>query len=246
MQRWNSRYRFAWTPIITFGTRRLNFLEWVEANLDPLAFTDAADSVGVAVGDARTRLTVTARGMTLEDGSTDPHWLTKLEPAIAGVFEVMQPRDTALSSASVAWSHPLEDEAYDAAASAFARRVAGIPAGSSYVPWDASALMDVTAGDVEMQVEWGVVAAHEIIERVTRPTVGRIHGGRVETSLTPMEEPLAPVSLFFDSFIHEYDVPREITGAANIIETIADADAVSEKFATELASSWQSKGEMQA
>ena len=246
MQRWNSRYHFAWTPIITFGTRRLSFLEWVEENLEPLAFTDAAESVGVAVGDPRTRLTVTARGMTLEDGSTDPEWLSKLTHAIEGVFAVMQPRDTALSSASVAWSEPLEGVLYEDATSAFASRVSGIPSTSSYVPWDASALMDVSANQAEMQVEWGVVAAHEIIERVTRPSVGRGRTGRAETKLAPTEEPLAPVSLFFDSFIHEYDVPREITGATSIVETIADADAISEGFAEELASSWRAEGEMKA
>lgn len=247
MQRWNSRYRFAWTPIITFGTRRLAFLEWVEENLDPLAFNESPERVGVAVGDPRIRLTITSRGMTLEDGAADEAWTSKISPAVAGVFEVMEPRDVSMTSAAVAWSHPLPEAGYLETRRAFARRISCIPADAPVAPRDASVLMDVDAPNAEMQVEWGVVEADELLERVTTPDVGRIgaSGGRAETKISATEFPLAPVSVFIDSLIHRYDVPQEVPNAEAVLAVIAEADALSATLAHELAKGWTREGGVQ-
>lgn len=237
MRRWNSTYRFAWTPIITFGTRRLKFLEWVEQNLEPVAFSEGHDHVGIALFNRRLRLSVFGNRMVLEDGLASEAGVHPLADAVKGIFEVFEPRSISLTSASTAWSEGLDGEDYDEARSRFARATSGFDSTpSGFRPMDASALMDLYAPEYDCQVEWGIVSNKELLERVTRPQEGRLSHNRSATTMIGISaSDLPPASVFVDSAVHRYDLVNEITNDAGIYEVIDDVDKLAREVATHLA-----------
>ncbi|XGU20355.1 hypothetical protein ACETU7_05765 [Rhodococcus sp. 3Y1] len=87
--------RFRMTPILTYTRRHLSLLEWFEQNLDPVAFTEKRDMVGIALLSEDLRITVTRSGMRLESASGAA--ISHLLPAVSGVFEVLEPKDVVLS-----------------------------------------------------------------------------------------------------------------------------------------------------
>ncbi len=95
--RWTSTHVFAWTPILTYTRRHLSLLEWFEQNLDPVAFTEKRDMVGIALLSEDLRITVTRSGMRLESGLAGGAAISHLLPAVSGVFEVLEPKDVVLS-----------------------------------------------------------------------------------------------------------------------------------------------------
>jgi hypothetical protein len=236
MRRWTSAYRFEWTPIITFTTRRLSLLEWVEQNVQPVAFSEGHDHVGIALFNRRIRLKVDRNGLTLEDGLGSDAGVEPLAEAVRGIFEILEPRDTTLASATTAWSGPLQGETYDATRSRFAREKLRLSSASSgLVPIDGSVLMDMSSPDTDCQVEWGIVSNAELVERITRPRVGRLSGERQETSLVGIEaEDLPPVSVFVDTHVHRYAAKSVLTAADGIYEVIKSVDAISKGLAADI------------
>ena len=237
-------YRFAWTPIITFGTRRLRLLEWVEANLEPTAFIDSptGDQLGLALSDPRVRMTVTREGARLEDGSASGDGVASLSPALAGIFEILEPRDVVLASASVAWSSDLRQHSYDGARGALAENTSGLGRlGSVFTPVDTSMLLDVEMEDFTGQVEWGIVSAPELRQRVETPRMGRLSAFRGHASLAEESfEDLPRASVFLDSHLHQVEaVPiPDAPGMKSAVQTVT---GLSEYLCQQLATDVESK-----
>lgn len=232
MQRWTSSYRFEWTPIVTFARRQLRFLDWIEANLEPVSFYDLNGVTGVALVSKSIRLTVDRNGMTLEDGSALEAGVTLLERAVEGVFEVLEPIGARLRSGSVAWSGPIEHVAYNEARAHLARKISGIPLDSDCaVPMDVSSLVDVLSPDYRGQVEWGVVSAKELIERLSMPEIGRLSSNRPKANLTGIDaEDLPDASLFVDTTFWPLDPPL-IADRVGISDAVARVNEESERLA---------------
>ena len=227
-------YHFDWTPIITFGVRRLNLLEWMEKNLDPVAFSDTEHHLGVALLDKNIRIVVHRSGMVLQDAAASASGVSSLNPAIEGVFEILEPKSVVLRAAATAWSSELAGIDYNDARAWFARHTSGIdswPYGFRAI--DASALMDLEAHDYSAQVEWGVVSAPELAERLTHTQEGRMSSNRPPASgLAIGAEPLPATSLFVDmSMRSEHsDVISDTKGieaAIQFVDTVGSSIASS-------------------
>lgn len=227
MRRWTTSYRFAWTPIVTFTKRQLFFLEWIEKNLDPVAFSDTPGKIGIALLSRDIRLTVGRSGMTLEDGAASDLGVTALGPALDGVLEMMEPKSIILRSASLAWSEAVPDVTYNEARASFARSLSGIAFDDlNLKPIDASGLMDVLSTTLKGQAEWGVVSAPELIERLSDPDEGRLANNRPEANLVGIDvEDLPEASIFVDTSLNTLnpDFLTTRTGIESAIESVEDS-----------------------
>ncbi|WP_285364092.1 hypothetical protein [Microbacterium sp. LMC-P-041] len=235
MQRWTTSYRFTWTPIVTFARRQLKFLDWIEANLDPVSFYDREGTTGVAILSRDIRLTVSRSGMVLEDGAALEAGVGVLREAVAGALGVLEPKDLRLKSGSVAWSEGLAGLPYNEARAGLSRLMSGIDLSSDVpVPVDISALMDVLTPEYSGQVEWGVVSAEELVDRLARPPIGRIATNRPEASAAAIHpDELPEASVFVDSTFSSL-APENIQDAEGVMNAVADIDSVSNKLATAL------------
>jgi hypothetical protein len=235
MRRWTSVYQFEWTPIITFGVRRLRLLEWMEKNLDPVAFSDTPDHIGVALLNKMIRLVVHKSGMVLEDAVAAESGVSSLTPAVEGIWPVLEPKSVVLRSASLALSFDLEGIDYNEARAWFARQASGVdtwPYGFRAI--DASALMDLEGPNYFAQVEWGIVSDTELEERLTEPREGRMSSNRPAASPSSVRvDQLPPTSLFVDLTIRA-DRSEVISDTAGIEAAIRFVDTVGTSIASSL------------
>ncbi len=173
-QRWVRRYEFHWAPLISFRQRRDEFAHWVDDNESPRAILDEDEVVGVAVGHRNLRLTMHRTGFDISVGSPridiDP--LERVVPAIARIF-----RSRGVHVASGRTVHTYEIDAdYDLLRRRLGRRVTGGQVGEGFEEIDCSALVDFSQKDRRLQVEFGVVRAEELEERLRSPGRGRLRG----------------------------------------------------------------------
>lgn len=239
-RRWVSGYQFQWTPVLTYTRRHLQLLDWFEANVEPVAFVEVHTRVGVAIIADDLRVTVTRSGMYVESGlsglSTD-----LLMPAVEGIFEIMEPRDTVLSYSAETGTHILPGADYHEECARFGSAMGGAGAlQAGFRPVDGSVLVDLQTAETTMQVEWGIVNSEELLYRLQHPRLSRI--GRVEDEVSPDQagrhsvppEELPPVSVFTDVFTRRR-VGGEVSGIADVKALIgeanADAETVSNSFA---------------
>jgi hypothetical protein len=173
-RRWKSTYRFKWTPIITYTRRHLKLLEWFEENVDPVAFVENVQSVGVALISTDLRVTVRRSEMVLESGLSGVD-IDKLMPAVSGIIEVLDPKDMVLSVARSMATVELPSADYSESCARFAVKVSAPPLiHGEFRPTDGSALIDLDSETLHAQVEWGIVKRSELFERLVRRDVSRI------------------------------------------------------------------------
>ncbi|MEN2736914.1 hypothetical protein ABCS02_03905 [Microbacterium sp. X-17] len=202
MRRWSSTYRFSWTPIITFGARRIRLLEWIDRSFEPTAFTDSEDHVGFALSNPDIRITLTRSGATLEDRSVTGDAAMALAALFTEALKMLSPQSVVLASASIAWSGEIPGADYEATRSGFASRLSGIDSSHPVlVARDASVLMDLEGGDYEAQVEWGIVSSEELAERLRDPSISRVRQTRGAGGTRQVPADLPAVSLFADVLI---------------------------------------------
>ncbi|MGV8912484.1 MAG: hypothetical protein ACOH14_07700 [Rhodoglobus sp.] len=215
--------------------RQIRFLEWAEAHLEPVAFTENNSYVGVALLDPAVRITVRNSGLTLSDGIGSEFGIAPLLEALPGVLEVFGPRSINLVQASLAWSAPLPDADYNPARSKFAARTSGfdtLVGGLTAI--DASSLMDLESSEYSAQAEWGIVSASELVDRLVQPDVGRIAANRPGLRLKGLEASELPsASLFIDTSFHRLlrEVPSTVEGIKNAMFNV---DSISEEIAQAL------------
>lgn len=238
MRRLTSVYQFAWKPIITFGARRLRLLEWIDAEVGPIAFTDSEDHVGFATDDHSVRITALRNGVILEDRGLDGNGVQSLHPALEGVMRILAPESVVLKSAAIAWSEPTPGRSYDDTRASFAASLADISvANSALVPVDASVLMDLEGPEYSAQVEWGIVTASELVQRLREPGLSRVSAQRAPSvNDSEFVGELPDASLFVDTSIFK-PVSEVIEDQAGMEETIDFVTAISENIAQNLYSS---------
>jgi len=212
-RQWVSAYHLAWTPILSFDRRRATFLDWVEANLEPVSFADTPNEVGIALVSPDLRLTVTRRGFKVDSGlSALP--IEVLLPAVEGLFEAMEPRKVRILHHIAVATVELKDADLATECGRFARKLSdGRPSISGLVPTDASALLDMTSKEEKVQIEYGVVGRDELASRLQNPSLGRLSSrqeGRGRRDTQFWEQEAAAVSLFVSTDTH----PRRDTGPA--------------------------------
>ncbi|WP_350279679.1 hypothetical protein [Kribbella sp. HUAS MG21] len=225
-QKWTAVYRYRWTPIMTFTRRRLQLLDWYEQHVEPVAFVENPEQIGIAMLSPLLRVRVDRNSMIVSTAEPDLP-IDALARAIDGVFEVMEPNGAVIDLVNSVWTSALQGQSYNEARARFGARLAAAgatPAGLR--PTDASALMDFQSLDWKGQVEWGVVSARELADRIAEPDRGRIRGeagiDRRPSAQQPREG-LPDVSLLVD-----VRMTRQLGGAvansAEVLSAIEQAD----------------------
>lgn len=236
-ERWVSFFEFRWTPILTYRRRHLELLDWFEENLEPVAFNDDPDRLGIAMGAHDLRIVVQRNGMTVDSGLSGKP-TSELLPAIAGVLEVLKPRETVLTMSNVISTVELDGRDYETARGIFARGVAGAPQQlCGMTPLDASVLMDFKSSSVAAQVEWGIVESSELLQRLGDPRISRVekHGGELRRRVAMSPASTAPgripdVSVFAEvAFLPQQD--DEVTDAASVGNVMVEYEASAEQLA---------------
>lgn len=226
MRRWTSAFRFEWTPIVNFASRRLRFLDWVDDNVDVQAFNERTESVGIAVGHVSTRLIADGQGFTLSDGTG--HGVRQLGTALNGLFTAMSPSEVLLTEGFVVWSEPL-DRGFDEACAALASQVSSpSPLASRLIPADCAMLVDYQSESWTANMEWGIVDAKDLGRRLAHPKYGRMPEGRPSLSheeLVAMG--LDAVSFFADTRIASRhglaaQTSRDAETAVDLVVTISE------------------------
>lgn len=204
-RQWVSAYHLAWTPILSFDRRRATFLDWVEANLEPVAFADTSNEVGIALVSPDLRLTVTRGGFRVDSGlSALP--IEVLLPAVEGLFDAMEPRKVRISNHIAMATVELKDTDLAAECARFARKLSGgEPSIAGLVPTDGSALLDMSWKEETVQIEYGVLGRGELASRLQNPSLGRLSARRefrAHRDAQFWEQEAAAVSLFVSTDTH--------------------------------------------
>gem|GEM_PF-5712480 len=226
MYRWTSAYRFAWNPIITFGSRAPRFLEWVEQNCKPVAFALQDDFIGIAIEHPGIRLELRPSSLTVFDGAARGNPFAALEGVLSGVFATMQPSDVVLDSFVCAWSRPLADADYDPSRAAFAERVVGVPGDGRTRLKDASALADYEGDTYVAQVEWGIVEPDELRRFLREPTHGRLSENRPALVGNPLSLSSVPKALGFAETFVRFIANEELIDVPAVVGTAREADSI--------------------
>ncbi|TVS77000.1 hypothetical protein [Mycobacterium helveticum] len=224
-ERWVSIHAFRWTPILTFTRRHLALLDWLEENVQPVAFLDEPQTIGIAIGASDLRLTVSRAGMTIESGLSGLP-VNRVVPALEGVFDLLQPKATILTVSNVVSTRELPGTDYDEMRRAFAIDVAGVPSEVAELSaLDGSSLVDLESDQQSAQVEWGIVEADELLMRLSNPKVSRIVRGRSGEEPRPKRQLVRsqiPRSLPEVSVFAELVITRLAGGAVTDAQSVSD------------------------
>ncbi|MBF4634747.1 hypothetical protein ITJ38_10075 [Agreia pratensis] len=241
MRRWTARYRFGWTPVISFDRRRSELLDWVESNLNPVSFRDSEGQVGLALRKG-VRIVISRHGATIEDTVAASDGVASVLPVLEGLIDVMEPRDIVLADGSIGWSVDMNVTDYEAATHSLATRLSGVseslPSGARAK--DIATLMDFEGIDYKVQTEFGIVSPRELQERLMESKVGKLMGrpaGRVRPQLF---ETLPPTSLFVDTYFEESRTTK-LQSVPEIIAAIARVDSAAEEVAVAVSQSVSEK-----
>ncbi|MGV0050799.1 hypothetical protein ACRU43_16380 [Mycobacterium colombiense] len=242
-RRWKSTYTLKWTPIITFTRRYLSLLEWFEKNVDPVAFNDGPHTVGVALIANDLRVTVNRSAMTLESGLSGLE-IEKLIPAVAGILDIMEPKDIVLQRSRSMSTVELPGVDYSEARAQFGASCSAPPViRGGFRPIDGSALADLDSESVRMQVEWGIVKRRELLMRLRTPLMSRIDDNQDSARKISAAEAHAligdqapEVSVLVEASARR-KIGGEVHDAESACEAVANMDAlgrgVSESLAAE-------------
>lgn len=188
--------------MLTFTRRRLELLDWFEANCEVVAFTDAPDHVGVAIGTEAQRIRLSRSHLRIELRAPDAD-LAQLEPALDKALETFAGQDPLPAMYMGVWTSAILGHSYDEARRQLAR--AGMPA-APLLPAGMRAVDCAILTDFESEVgagkaEYGVVGAEELRDRLADPTQGRMAAlvGLERPEYVPAVNELDEVSLYVES-----------------------------------------------
>jgi len=213
---------------LTFERRRSEVLEWVEDNLDPVAFNDGERSLGLAFGHSDMRISFTRHSLMLSSGASGGAMESHLDAALRGILDALTPAQTRVKSIMFKASGALEGVDYLETRQRFAQRAHG--GGLGLGEWrttDAAVLSDIETDEFEGQVDYGVVEQGEIRDRVLDPGLGRTGSSAEAASPQELDRRLADapeVSVFADALV----VPLSgdfVASSADIWRTYATAES---------------------
>jgi len=241
---WAAAFTFQWTPVLTFTRRRLKLLDWIDSNLDPVAFFEEPDRIGIAVLTPDLRLEVDRFKMTAFHSAEAGAEISGLGDLITGVLDVLAPKNVSLSTASSVWSEPLDVDDYNEARARFAQRIGLEPTGSEFRAFDASGLLDVESNNWRGQVEYGVVEGEELLFRLRQPQVGRIQGSseRWDTPVRlPELEEMDTTSVLIDVFLNRRH-GGTVSGSEDVMTTIESATGESRQLVQAMMRKFEADG----
>lgn len=172
--RWTSAAVASWTPILTFTRRRMAVLDWFEEHVHPVAFTDDPDHAGIAVESEFQRLRFDRQYLRIATEDRTAR-VEALGSALEGLWQLVEPQNVVLRRYFGAWSFALPGADYDTTRRAFATRCIGADLGPRARGADAAALVDVQSDFGTLQLEFGLVTAPELAERLAEPRMGMMH-----------------------------------------------------------------------
>jgi hypothetical protein len=218
---WTVSHRIRWTPIITFARRRLRLLDWFEEYTSPVAFYENDEHVGISLVDRGLRLMISRTHATLSS-STAGLSIDQMEPALRGVFEVLEPKGGVLATTNSVWTCDIEDGEYNEERAALAAAMTGVRGRESgFRAIDTSALVDFESLEHLAQVEYGVVEATELQERLTDPDLGRMGSGSARLPYTGLlPEVVPPVSLLVEVALRRR-VGGTVSSAGDVLQVAA-------------------------
>lgn len=226
--RWLSSIVVHWAPILTFGRRRDEILEWIESNTEPVAFSDDEHALGLAFGFPDTRIMISRRRLLVSSGASGVPLHDVLDTPMQGILEILDPAQATISAMSFKVSANLERSDYDVLTKEFAARGAGVA--GDIAGWrarDAAVLMDMSTEEYDGQVEYGIVRSSEISQRVGDPGIGRL-GSAVDPPAPKILDrrigEAAEVSLFVDAQVMPLDASY-VASSEEIWTRYADAEA---------------------
>lgn len=239
-RRWSGRYHFRWTPRIGFERRRLDLLTWLETNVDPIGFVVTEDSVGVALGTTDLRLVITKGGLTLVTGASGAP-VDALLHAVDGVFDVLQPSSPRGVQGLFKTTYVLPESHLEACAR-LGRQTSFADPAQAWTPSDSSVLVDFVSEDAGAQVEWGVVSAAELLERLAG-NLGRMkHRAPDDTRLNsvPNDGEVPAVSLFAEVMVTPNE-PQLAETANAVLATALQWESMVQDLTTNLYTSFASR-----
>jgi hypothetical protein len=167
---WSYVYLFDWRSVLSFTRRKGDLLDYLEAHVEPTAFTETDDSVGVELGMTH-RIVVRRDGMTVEllgPGSEPESMATVLD----GVFEAIRPNLAIPHAYYASWSLEVDGD-YEDRRRGLAERATNFPEDSGVRAADIAILTDVESSEGSGQIEFGIVTAPELRLRLEKPRMGR-------------------------------------------------------------------------
>lgn len=212
LHRWSAVYAYHWPPILTFEARRHDALAWLESNANVVSFLDRDREFGVAIGRRALRIVVRPNGMEILLNDPDAEF-DGLSGALGGLLALLAPRRMHAGSARLVMSSEISGE-YDAVRRANARFIAGDLRDAE--PYDFSTVLDLTVDGNHVAVEYGIVDARELRERLTDFDMGRLNAAEMPP-LRQVPDDLAAVSVFADVAWR--------TGASGSYEVDSDVDS---------------------
>lgn len=241
---WTADYVIQWTPILTFTRRRVTLLEWLDKHVEPVAFTDQPERVGVAIVTSDLRLMVNRSRMIVSTGLSGGR-VEDLETAIGGVFEVLEPQGAVGNQARSTLTCDLSEVDYNEERARLAAKYTGSTNVGGLRPLDGSGLVDLESPELTAQVEWGVVEHKELLFRLTH-RVGRLPDRvdeELRTSRAPreveqalrgrLEEAGVEVSLLVDVAL-DRRVGGLVSDASAVLDLVAQTNETSAGIAESL------------
>jgi hypothetical protein len=205
-------------------------LDWLDTSVEPVAFNDEPDHIGVAVIAPDLRLVVQRNGVLVSSGPSGAD-LEYLGPALQGVFDVLKPKAAVVTMAHTMCTQEIVGQAYDEARARFARHLTvASPTVAGYRTTDASCLADFDGEDVEAQVEWGVVERSELFFRLANPAAGRLatvaprHGADTQADLGSLWGDDAPEVALLVDVAHQRKVGGRVANAEDVLARGAHLD----------------------
>jgi hypothetical protein len=189
---WTPTLHLSWRPALTFYEKGVEILRCLDERGVLRAFRVGDDRVDARLLDANHELTVRHNGLTLDlfgvDADVDSAW----ECVVAALQKLELDKATAMAK----FQHmvPLGIP-FDEAVAVGSRRFLSLPSTVKVADW--ALLINPDPGS---SVEFGIVGAHEAIDRLTR-RAGRMRMGQDASNASRWANTAFPdVALFADSF----------------------------------------------
>ncbi len=226
-----------WRPILAYERRRLDFLDWLETEIDPLAFTDADEqgTQGIAPRTFEERVLVGRRGMFIELRTPDASLQTVLS-TVGGAFASFEPSAAHIDEYRAQWSTPLSAP-YEVARRSLAARAVGKSPSSHVELFDAAFFMDGRLNGDNVHFDFGVVSAAELRERVSDPSMTRLGGTLFPPSHRPPDVQELPQASLYVDLMWTPEKPISVTSAAELPIRLNEIEKQITMLVTDLARS---------
>lgn len=204
---WSSALILEWDPILTFARRRSELLDWYEENLTPKAFIDEEDIVGVTVGSLQHRVNTGRNSLVLQQVTTE-RLPSSVARTIEGTLNTMRPQNIRVSGFRALISVPVDLD-FDEVRESLAQRAVRFNLSERVPPTfrasDVAILADIEDELGPLQVEFGVVNAQQLRERLRQDVRGRTlkFGAQHVLPADPRESELPPCSVFGEVLIFQ-------------------------------------------